>query len=131
MTTTPGRRTPPEGAPEAGQAQGRTAPATPATSTTERRAEAASAPVGETLDRATVQSVMASVEPAVRACVGERHGTAAVDVVVQGSGRVTSATVTGNFQGSPEGSCIARAVRGARFPAFTGEVLRFRYPFAI
>lgn len=92
---------------------------------------AAAAPVGETLDRATVQSVMQGVEPAVRACAGERHGTALVDVVVQGSGRVSAATVTGNFQGSVEGSCIARAVRGAQFPGFTGEPLRFRYPFGI
>jgi hypothetical protein len=85
----------------------------------------------ETLDRETVQSVMQSVEPAARACAGERHGTAQVDVVVQGSGRVTSATVGGAFQGSPEGSCIARAVRSARFPQFSGEPLRFRYPFGI
>jgi hypothetical protein len=90
-----------------------------------------SGPAVETLDRETVQSVMQSVEPAVRACAGERHGTAQVDVVVQGTGRVTSATITGNFQGSPEGSCIARAVRGARFPQFTGEALRFRYPYGI
>jgi hypothetical protein len=74
---------------------------------------------------------MQGVEPAVRACAGERHGSVQVDVVVQGTGRVSSATVTGNFQGSPEGSCIARAVRSARFPAFTGEPLRFRYPFAL
>jgi hypothetical protein len=93
-------------------------------------ARAASAPVEE-IDRATVQSVMQGVEPAVRACAGERHGSVQVDVVVQGTGRVSSATVTGNFQGSPEGSCIARAVRSARFPAFTGEPLRFRYPFAL
>ena len=102
----------------------------PVAAAPERRASA-SGPAPETLDRATVQSVMQSVEPAVRACAGERHGTAQVDVVVQGTGRVTSATISGNFQGSPEGSCIARAVRSARFPEFTGEALRFRYPYGI
>ncbi len=88
-------------------------------------------PVRETLDRETVQAVMLGVEPAVRACAGDRHGTAQVDVVVQSSGRVSTATVTGTFQGSAEGSCIARAVRSARFPAFSGEPLRFRYPFGL
>jgi hypothetical protein len=75
---------------------------------------------------------MQGVEPAIRACAGERRGTAQIDVVVHGaSGRVVSATVTGSFQGSPEGSCMARAVRAARFPTFTGEPLRFRYPVGI
>lgn len=87
--------------------------------------------MGETLDRETVQSVMASVEPAVRACAGERHGTVQVDVVVQGTGRVSSATISGLFAGSAEGSCMARAVRQARFPGFTGEPLRFRYPYGL
>jgi hypothetical protein len=123
---------------EAGQSQGaqpaaptREAPAPTTTSAEPRTGSHSSGPAVETLDRETVQSVMQSVEPAVRACAGERHGTAQVDVVVQGTGRVTSATITGNFQGSPEGSCIARAVRGARFPQFTGEALRFRYPYGI
>jgi hypothetical protein len=75
---------------------------------------------------------MQGVEPAIRACAGERHGTAQIDVVVQGStGRVMAATVSGFFQGSPEGSCMARAARQARFPTFTGEPLRFRYPVGI
>lgn len=93
---------------------------------------APSGPSRETLDRATVQAVMQGVEPAIRACAGERHGTAQIDIVVEGStGRVTSATVSGSFQGSPEGSCMARAARQARFPTFTGEPIRLRYPVGI
>lgn len=90
-----------------------------------------SGPVRATLDRETVQAVMQGMEPAVRACAADRHGTAQIDVVVQASGRVSTATVTGAFQGTPEGSCMARALRSARFPPFTDAPLRFRYPFAL
>jgi hypothetical protein len=37
------------------------------------------------------------------------------------SGRVTSATVSGVFAGTPIGDCIATALRGARVPPFSGE----------
>ena len=115
-------------------------PARPATATAEvapsapRRApsrEAASGP-GPELSRETVASVMEALVPEISSCANGRRGTVPVDVIVQPSGRVTGATVTGSFQGTPEGSCIARAVRSARFPAHNGdEPTRFRYPYAL
>jgi hypothetical protein len=44
---------------------------------------------------------------------------------------VTHVLVGGDFAGTTEGSCIARAVRGARFPAFKQERFRILYPYAL
>ena len=84
------------------------------------------------LSNETVASVMQGLLPEVSSCANGRRGSVPVDVIVQPSGRVTSATVTGAFQGTPEGSCIARAVRSAQFPEHSGdEPTRFRYPYAL
>ena len=56
---------------------------------------------------------------------------AEVRVRVGSSGRVQSSVVIGQFAGTPEGSCIARAVRGARFRPFTQESFEFTYPFRL
>jgi len=75
---------------------------------------------------------MGSVAGAVSACGNGEHGTATVAVTVSGStGRVTGANVTGQFAGTPIGSCIARAVRGASFPRFTRPTFTVNYPFRI
>jgi hypothetical protein len=81
--------------------------------------------------RGEVLSSLQAVEPAVRACAVERHGVATVRIVVAPSGRVTVATVLGEFAGTPTGSCVARAVRGARFPPFSGERFEITYPFQL
>jgi hypothetical protein len=67
----------------------------------------------------------------VSACAAERHGVATVEITVGSSGRVRSALVTGDFAGTPEGSCVARAVRRARFPQFTQPTFEITYPFSL
>lgn len=81
-------------------------------------------------DRDRVQSVLSGVSDAVAACAAGEHGTASVYVVVVSSGRVTTATVSGRFAGTPIGSCIARAVRTARFPRFSEERFEVTYPYS-
>jgi hypothetical protein len=77
-------------------------------------------------------SAMSGVSGAVSACGNGEHGTATVAITVTGStGRVTGANVTGQFAGTPVGSCIARAVRGATFPRFTRPTFNVTYPFRI
>jgi hypothetical protein len=79
--------------------------------------------------RAQVIAAMKRITPAVHACFGRRHGKAKVLLTVIGkTGRVTTARVTG--QRGAIGSCIARAVRRARLPAFTQRKLQIGYPFA-
>jgi predicted Zn finger-like uncharacterized protein len=86
----------------------------------------------DSLTRSQVQGGMNRVAGAVRRCGQGQSGTVMVNVVISGStGRVTSATVSGQFSGSPVGSCAARAVRGARFPRFRQSSLSVRYPFQV
>lgn len=85
----------------------------------------------ETPDRDSIVAVMRAVEPLVRACAGEQRGVATVEVTVGSSGRVRSALVTGFFSGTPEGSCVARAVRRARFPEFRRPTFSFTYRFQL
>jgi len=73
--------------------------------------------------------VLDGVAPQVYACYGDDHGLAEVTVIVAGSGRVTTCTVSGRFAGTPVGSCIARAVRSARFPAFSQERFTVNYEY--
>lgn len=76
--------------------------------------------------RADVIAAMARVQPAVKACFAGTHGVVTVDMTVKGSGRVSQANVTG--QTGAIGSCIARAVRKAKFPEFTADSISIRYP---
>ena len=79
-----------------------------------------------------VRSAMTAVTPAVTACGAGEHGVAAVAIVIAGpTGRVSSATVSGQFAGTPVGSCVARAVRGATFPHFRQATFSIAYPFRL
>ncbi len=82
--------------------------------------------------RDDVRTALESVAGAVRQCGdGTTHGTASVRVTVGSSGRVRNALVGGDFDGTPIGSCIARAVRGASFPQFSAESFTVQYPFTL
>lgn len=82
-----------------------------------------------TPDRSTIQTILEGRADAVSACAAGAHGLADVDVVIAGSGRVTTATVNGTFAGTPVGSCIARAVRAATFPPFAQPRFEVTYPY--
>jgi hypothetical protein len=81
--------------------------------------------------RAAVLSAVQGVEAAVRACGSDQHGVVTIRFVVAPSGRVTNATVIGPFAGTPTGNCVARVVRGARFPPFSGDRMAITYPFQL
>ena len=104
-----------------------TAPAAaprPAPAPEQARADLPSAP-----DRSTIQAVLAARADAVSACANGAHGLADVDIVISGSGRITTATVNGSFAGTAIGSCIARAVRAATFPPFAQPRFQVTYPY--
>lgn len=99
-----------------------------------RAKAAAPAPTGELPQgptRTEVVTRLESVRPAVNACAAGRSGVADLDVTIAHTGVVMHVLVGGDFAGTTEGSCIARAVRGARFPAFKQERFRLLYPYAI
>jgi hypothetical protein len=59
-------------------------------------------------------------------------GVADVKVAVNPSGTVESASLAGEFEGTPTGDCIVRAVSAASFPTFDGtESVRVSHSFAL
>jgi hypothetical protein len=75
---------------------------------------------------------MARVQSAVVACGEGQHGIATVAITFAGNtGRVTNASVSGQFAGTPIGSCIARAVRAATVPRFARDSFTVNYPFRL
>ena len=101
------------------------APATPSVSASPTPPAA-----GATLSRDQVQIGLESTRTALQACAAGGHGRTMANVTISGAGRVTYASIEGAFAGTPQGSCMARALRAAQFPPFTSTQLRVRYPFA-
>jgi hypothetical protein len=83
------------------------------------------------LSRTQVQNSLESVRSQLQSCAAGVHGRTTANVTISGAGRVTYATIEGAFAGTPQGSCMARALRGAQFPQFASPQLRVRYPFAL
>ncbi len=84
----------------------------------------------DSLAREDVQRGMEAVASAVKSCGQGRGGTITMNVVIGTTGRVTSAAATGNFAGTPIGTCAANAVRRAKFPA-SKQSLNVKYPFKL
>jgi hypothetical protein len=69
---------------------------------------------------------------AIDACSNGEQGTTSVRITVEGStGRVTEAVVTGQFTGTPVGTCIAHVVRDVSFPRFSRASIVISYPFRV
>jgi predicted Zn finger-like uncharacterized protein len=83
------------------------------------------------LAKNAVVAGMNSVKGKVNDCYNQFKvpGMAMVNVVIGKSGKVTSATVTGKFAGTPTGSCVEKAVKSASFPPSDG--LTTPYPFQL
>ena len=82
--------------------------------------------------REDVADAMSRVHQAVRDCApGYSGSTVQVRTTFVSSGRVTTAMVDGPLAGTPEGSCVALAVRDARLPEFEQDSFVVAYPFAL
>ena len=83
------------------------------------------------LAKSAVVGGMNSVKPKIAACYNEFKvgGMAMVNIVIGKSGKVTSATVSGKFAGTPTGGCVEKAVKSATFPPSDG--LTTMYPFQL
>ncbi len=82
-----------------------------------------------TPSRDQVLRALRGVQPAVSACAQGQRGVAMADIVVGNSGRVKSVRVS-QVTG-PVASCIARAVRKAKFPAFSDPTFSVKFPFKL
>jgi len=94
-----------------------------------RRSSRGKEPQLDKPSRAQVLDAMSRVQRQVKACMPGGHGSMTADVKIIGkTGRVTTAQISG--QKGEVGSCIAHAVRKARFPKFSTESISIRYPMA-
>jgi hypothetical protein len=86
-------------------------------------AAAAPPPSGTEFDATAAASALSRATGEASACraPGDPTGTARVTVTFAPSGRVTSAVLSGPpYAGTQTGGCIARTLRNATVPAFTG-----------
>jgi hypothetical protein len=111
------------------------APAEPAVVPLAKTAEpapaAAAIDLPEYPSRAQVTAGFEAMRGALKECAAGRAGKVEVRASVTSNGRIVHALIDGDFEGSPEGSCMARAVRAAQFPAFSQPRLKVSYPFAL
>lgn len=82
-------------------------------------------------EREDVQRTLASLRPQMEQCAAGRHGLVDATVTIAPNGRVTYSLIRGHFVGSPEGSCMARALRAATFPTFSGPSIKVGFPYAL
>lgn len=86
-----------------------------------RKAPRVQAPVTPALtpEQARLRKELAEVLPTARACVAQRPlDGVELTVAVAQRGAVEAVTVAGALAATPEGECIAAALRGARLPAW-------------
>jgi hypothetical protein len=83
------------------------------------------------LSKRALVAGMNAVKPSIHDCYLKFRvpGTPMVKVVIAKNGRVTTATVTGKFAGTPTGACVERAVKTAKFPQCDG--FSTPYPFQL
>jgi len=81
--------------------------------------------------RDEIKRALDATRPALEACVGPAHGTTFANVTIAGSGRVIHSSIEGAFAGTPQGSCMARALRSASFPRFAADRMTVRFPFVL
>jgi hypothetical protein len=87
--------------------------------------------IPEELTREQVRDGFKSLYQQITQCAAGKHGVAKIQATLAGSGRVVFALVDGAFKGSPEGSCMARAVRKATFPQFSKSRLTVEFPYVL
>lgn len=79
-----------------------------------------------------IKAGMEALKPQVLQCGQGQKGVISVKVVIEGAtGRVSTATVEGDFTGTPVGSCVARVVRTGKFPKFKRPNLTVIYRFTL
>lgn len=113
---------------------GGTSPSRPRVASKSVRRSGAPQPGDQAIDtpsRTDVLNGLDRVRSNVQACAEGRNGVAEVDLTIAANGIVTNALVGGDFGGTPQGSCIARAVRKARFPTFKQDRYRVLFPYVL
>jgi hypothetical protein len=84
-------------------------------------------------DRAAAATALGTAAAQAQSCktIGGPTGKGQATVTFAPSGRVTSASVSGDVAGSSVGSCVAKLFRSTRVPPFSGEAVTVAKRFAI
>jgi hypothetical protein len=87
----------------------------------------------EQLSREQVVKAMRSVDGQIHQCFlkHKEEGTVSVKVVIDGQAGIEGLSVQGNFDGTPTGECVKKAVAAAALGKFTGEKMTIVYPFML
>jgi hypothetical protein len=95
--------------------------------------EAGTENLPEQLKPSDIQRGMQGIKPRVMNCYAQYNvpGMVSVTVTINPSGRAASVQVTGKFAGTPTGTCVASAVKGASFSRFKGQAMSVEYPFML
>ncbi len=90
-------------------------------------------PTKTELSGTDIRKGMRSVLARVQACYTQykKSGTVKVSVTVSNDGSVAEAFAVGGFKGSPTGTCVATAVKSAKFPAWDGRPKSFKYSYLL
>jgi hypothetical protein len=83
--------------------------------------------------KALVEAALNALGPRVRRCFFKFQipGRAQVGLVVTPAGEAESVTVSGDFEGTPTGECIANEVEAAALPRFNGAPMRLNYTYVL
>jgi hypothetical protein len=110
---------------------GKSAPASDDDSPSPRKAAAPPAEAAGPLSKSAVVAGMNGIKPKINDCYNQFKvpGMAMVMVVIGKNGKVSSASVSGKFAGTPSGACVEKAVKSASFPPSEG--LSTPYPFQL
>ena len=94
---------------------------------------AGDADLPEQLAMNQIRGGMQKVRGNVQACYDKYQieGTATVKLSIKGDGTVQEVMIKGKFLGTDTGTCVANAVKGARFPKFKGKDMTITYPFLL
>lgn len=84
----------------------------------------------EKLTRDQVRAGLDAMRSQVLQCANGTYGRVLADVTISAPGRVSHAVIEGTFAGTNAGSCMARTLRSAKFPAFAGQDISVRYPYS-
>jgi hypothetical protein len=83
--------------------------------------------------KAQVEAALTALAPRVRRCFFKFQipGRAQVGLVVNPTGEPESVTVSGDFEGTPTGQCIADEVAAATLPSFKGAPMKLNYTYQL
>ncbi len=78
-----------------------------------------------------IKRALTLVAPRAKACFNGTEGTAAVQLTVAPSGKISKVVITGVFAGTPTAACVERAVRSTSFPPWDGGPQSVGYSYLL